>query len=165
MDIRKPLLMAIICFAIFQNSDNTYAAPTKECFKTDYDYQIFLTYGNGTPEKFGIEGHSTFSTWYGPHEFEKMKKAGEHGPAQRKDITITVNGSVVNNMITLDASESKTPSGKIEYAWGNPADPVSTDSHISSEGNNKPTKVSVPIMVKDPVCETSKSTNATYTVK
>jgi len=144
---------------------SVYAKAPESCFQSEFDYLIYEKNGDKAPTIPTEKQIQHFIDLYGEESVRANHPLWFHGPARRKEIIINVKSSVANKMITLDASESKTPSGKIQFAWGDPFKPVSTDSHISSEGGDKPGSGSVPLTVKDPVCESSKSINATYTVQ
>jgi len=167
MDIRKSRLIAVCCFTFFQYSGYTYAALPAACFKTALDHEIYMQYGDKAPP--GPDSkimYQALVSLYDINKYKKLLEAKEHGPAQRSEIVINVKDSQSVDYITIDASESKTPSGKIQFAWGDPDNPLGTESRISTTVSNKKIGVSTAFLkVTDPVCGISKSILASFTVK
>lgn len=109
MSIRKISATAACLIAISNYSANAYSALPESCFKTKFDYEIYLEYEFNTPWDQGFYHGVTKMNW--------LHKAYNHGPAQRKTITINTKEVSISGKLYLDASESTTPSSEKSYLW------------------------------------------------
>ena len=167
MGIRKSSLIAVCCFTFFQYSGYTHASLPEACFKSSFDYRIYLMFGDEPVSPPGDKSkYKTAIGSFDAYTYGMQLEANKHGTPQRREIIIKVKDSQSADYITIDASESTTPSGKIQFAWGDPDNPLGTESRISTTVSNKRIGVlTAPLKVTDPVCGISKSMLAPFTVK
>lgn len=157
--------IASMCALTVSYCAETYAANTApaSCFQTQKDYEIYQEYGDEAPSK-PVPSATTGMIYMGPTAHAKALKDYEHGPAKRKEIVIKTTSSQTGKLVTIDASSSTTPSGQIEFAWGN--DPThfrAGDSKVSTEVSGSSGTAGILLIVKDPVCGHTESKKVTTT--
>lgn len=144
MDIRKISLTCACALLLIQGAANgdTENQQPRECFKKDVDYAVYSTFGEEMPYAIANSLHPDVPEFV------------ESGAKLRKnDVVINYTYRIENGILTFDASSSKTPSGKIKYAWENaPSSFSETDSKASTQVGS-PGHASIEVTVWDPVCK------------
>ncbi|MDU9392780.1 hypothetical protein [Pseudomonas sp. zfem002] len=136
--------------AITQFSATAHAALAEKCFKSNYDYELYLKYGDETPpDPDDVETKSQ-------EEYEILEDAHFHGAARKKGITINVDHTTSGGKIISNASRSSTPSGEKRYVWG--SNMPSTTGEYTSNAGAPGTYRNIQLTVTDPVCQIEEST-------
>ncbi|MDR0278938.1 MAG: hypothetical protein LBJ37_13745 [Paucimonas sp.] len=164
----KPGMLSIVSILAMTVSycTGSYAennAPER-CFQTHKDWEVYTRNGDEVPQN-PVPSATTGQYAMGFYKLGLARGDYAHGPAKRKAIIINTTSSRTDNLVTIDASGSTTPGGKIEFAWGNdPTNFRAGDSKATTEVAGSSGTVSILLIVKDPVCgkTESKQVVATY---
>lgn len=123
--------------------------PAKECFASEIDYNIWVLFERAAP---------TY-TQDQMEVYPKTREMVEHGPAKMGEITLKYK-EVFNKdgKVRLDASESKTPSGKINYKWYNDTYTYMMEVPAFEDTIGKPGEShKINLKIVDPVCSFEKT--------
>ncbi|MFD2645978.1 hypothetical protein [Pseudomonas japonica] len=155
MDIKAVTCSAVCFIALAQLSVAADAGLPESCFQSQYDYTLYLKYGDSAPP----DPNTVDTQQMNDRAYRQLRADFMHGPAQKAAISIDFKQTQAasGEKVLLDASSSKTPSGKATYRWAD----YGTGAEYSLPGGASGSYSNVVLNVTDPVCGISQSKKLT----
>lgn len=156
MSFKNHTLSASLLMSVIYCSTGIAAPLPAECFESDLDHLVFTHFGfTEQPKTAGTSFTNEAVKKFGEDAVRKRFEEGI-GPARRKPIIIGVKeeNNSSQGKFYLDASTSKTPSGKIDFTW------ISNNTNVGNTATlavGQGSMDTVTLAVFDPVCRIHES--------
>ena len=155
MNTKKSVLIWATCMTLTYSA-SAFSGLPEACFKTKFDYEIYLKYEFDKPDPPAYFNGPGVAAW--------MQKSYEHGPAQKQTVTITTKEISVNGKLYMDASESTTPSGVKNFLWQAIHNKAIMDTASKFILTPAGQEYLFNLTVHDPVCETKATEQITLRI-